>query len=159
MPTTPRQSSLWDRLLPDFTGIGSNDAFWTWIDANTADLGVVVHPNHPNWDTSPSPEDRFNWHVGYTGLAAVVVVGIEELGIGDPTLIRTRTQQAFSLSDHEVLQVEDIITWVISNDVTGPKKQDRAWNLAVFPLTMDRVERDEWDQTRFYNFFGIRADI
>ena len=143
MPTT-RYSSLWDRLCGDESSL-SREAWEAWLQTNYPStiarnaLGGYVsqHDNPRSWQITP-----------YT-FAEIVWLFLRGQFTG------TQARETFSCSDHEALQVGDVLSWIQA----AGNMQSQILRYFDMQAIMDQVEqRGVTSKTWLYSLMGIRAD-
>lgn len=146
---TLRHSSLWDR----WTSAGlTQEEFVVWLEVNYPDTVarnadgsyVFKHGNPRAWQITPEILAQISW----------LYLQGELDGLGGNTGA-VNVQNYFSLSAHELLQMQDIRDWITAQG--DASAQQAAWN--TLKSWMNAVEQHGIESKAFiYTKFGIRAD-
>lgn len=135
MPTA-RYSSIWDRL----NGIETS--------YTQADFDAWVALNYP---TSSWDDDR-TWEINRTKWAQMTHLWLSTNG----GITALQARDAFSLSDHEALQMQDLRDYIVTGSATN--QLDRMFIVTGWSTL---IEGDHTLVTKaaFYSKFGIRDDV
>lgn len=149
MPT-PRYSSIWDRWRGDHTNYSESE--WAaWLAANYP--GAIAR--YPNGGyVSPHKNPR-RWGISPGTLAEVVWLYFRgQLGATQQENA-ANARAIFSLSDHEALQMGDIVTWITA--AGNSTQQMLRWR--DFSCFCDLIEqRANENKAYFYGLMSVRAD-
>jgi hypothetical protein len=143
---TARYSSIWDRLNGDETTY-TRDQFQAWGEIDHPTQFEIVNGSH----TYPY-EPSYNWQINNWVWVNVMYLWIS----GEGGITAAQGKAAFSLSDHEADQMEDLRQWIIT-PVQAIQRIDRFLVVNGYTSLIEQRHPDV-TKTVWYNKFGIRAD-